>query len=127
MYGKKLLETIQWLHNRNLATKMGVEGSYIYRYDKKLDVWREERARINASGQWVHWETKRMWNRDRKNVLKKFLERKSKLLGGESNPGLLCDRQGYSPLYYQGHLRNGSKIVLYKLIDGSCTVQIYSP
>ena len=27
---------------------------------------------------------------------------KNKLLGGELNPGLLCDRQGYSPLYYQG-------------------------
>ena len=27
---------------------------------------------------------------------------KEALLGGESNPGLLCDRQGYSPLYYQG-------------------------
>ena len=24
------------------------------------------------------------------------------LLGWESNPGLLCDRQRYSPLYYQG-------------------------
>ena len=28
--------------------------------------------------------------------------KKTTLLGGESNPGLLCDRQGYSPLYYQG-------------------------
>ena len=28
------------------------------------------------------------------------------LLGGESNPGLLCDRQGYSPLYYQGCVTN---------------------
>ena len=27
---------------------------------------------------------------------------KQTLLGGESNPSLLCDRQGYSPPYYQG-------------------------
>ena len=94
MYGQKLLETIQWLHNRNLATKMGVEGSYIYRYDKKLDVWREERAPINALGQWVHWETKRMWNRNQKNVLKKFLERKkvSSLAGNRTPVSCVTDR-----------------------------------
>ena len=27
----------------------------------------------------------------------------SLLPGGESNPGLPRDRQGYSPLYYRGH------------------------
>ena len=48
-----------------------------------------------------------------------------KLLGGESNPGLLCDRQGYSPLYYQGSATNTMKFSLHYLLAkdlqcGSC-------
>ena len=37
-------------------------------------------------------------------------EKKSPWRGIE--PGLLCDRQGYSPLYYQGYLKGMSKIAL---------------
>ena len=48
-----------------------------------------------------------------------------KLLGGELNPGLLCDRQGYSPLYYQGTATNIMKFSLHYLLAkdlqcGSC-------
>ena len=31
---------------------------------------------------------------------------KLKFPGGESNPGVPCDRRGYLPLYYRGHIRN---------------------
>ena len=33
---------------------------------------------------------------------KKLKQTNKNLLGSESNSSLLCDRQGYSPLYYQG-------------------------
>ena len=50
-----------------------------------------------------------MISRTDKNVHTKigFKKIKNKLLGGESNPGLLCDRQGCSPLYYQGLVEFG--------------------
>ena len=41
---------------------------------------------------------------------KKLTYQNKKLLGGESNPGLLCDRQGYSPLYYQGCVTNAHNL-----------------
>ena len=47
-------------------------------------------------------------------VFKKFTYSFQKvLLGGELNPSLLCDRQGYWPLYYQGLLKWRQKYISY--------------